>query len=510
MLDNADVAGAEHTYLLRFSGDLSTKRGRAFAQFRGQLARNLRAAMRDHHLPFTLELARNRFFLSSPSPEAGDVLTRVFGLQSFSPVEHRVWATFEDLVRIGEEAFTEAVKGRTFAVRVRRSRIRGQVEWSSEALERALGTRLLPHARKVDLSRPEITASIELDPGIAHLFCEVVPAPAGLPIGCEGRALALISGGIDSAVAVWLLLKRGVQVDYLFYNLGGSDHENQVLEVIDVLVRRWSYGYRPKLLLHDLRPSVDAIREHTPERLWQVVLKRLMLRGGHALAARYGSLALVTGEAIGQVSSQTLENLVAIESGSPMPVLRPLLGFDKGEIVALARRVGTYELSAKVPEYCALHGRAPAIAASAADLDAAERLLDLEAFRASVADSPRLDLRVPRRSTRETTEPLAVDSVPDDAMVLDLRSPAAFAAWHYPAAVRMDYSEALRAYPHVDPARTYLVCCEVEFKSADVAERLRAAGRRAHYFAGGTGQLLKWAAAREMVDPASVAPAVRD
>src|SRR5687767_1355030 len=114
------VGTAEQTYLLRFSGDLSTKRGRAFAQFRGQLARNLRAAMRDHRLPYTLELARNRFYLSS-TPDAGDALSRVFGLQSFSPIEHRVWATFEDLVRIGEETFTEAVKGKTFAVRVRRS-----------------------------------------------------------------------------------------------------------------------------------------------------------------------------------------------------------------------------------------------------------------------------------------------------------------------------------------------------------------------------------------------------
>jgi thiamine biosynthesis protein ThiI len=393
---------------------------------------------------------------------------------------------------------------------VRRSRIRGQVEWTSADLERALGTRLLASAKKVDLKHPEVTASIELDTGVAHLFCDVVPGAAGLPIGSEGRVLALISGGIDSAVAVWLLLKRGAQVDYLFYNLGGSDHENQVLEVIDVLVRRWSYGYRPKLWLADLRPWVDSIRERTPERLWQVVLKRLMLRGGHAIAQRHGALALVTGEAIGQVSSQTIENLAAIESGAPIPVLRPLLGFDKDEIVDLARRVGTYDLSAKVPEYCALHGRAPVTAVRAADLDAAEQGIDLTAFAADVAESPRIDLRARRRPDPRGAEPLAIDHVPDGAVVIDLRSPAAFSTWHYPDAVRMDYADALRAHAHVDPSRTYLVCCEVEFKSADLAERMRAAGKRAHYFAGGTGKLLKWAAGRELVDPASVAPAVRD
>jgi thiamine biosynthesis protein ThiI len=496
----------DRTYLLRFSGDLSTKRGRAFSLFRGQLARNLRAAMRDTGVAYKLDAGRNRFFIESTT-EAADPLTRVFGIQSFSPVEHRPWSTFDDLVRAGEELFTDAVRGRTFAVRVRRSRIRGQVDWTSAKLERALGALLLPHATKVDLDHPEVTASIELDWGVAHLFCNVVPGAAGLPIGSGGRVLALVSGGIDSAVAVWLLLKRGAQVDYLFYNLGGSDHENQVLEVIQVLARRWSYGYRPKLWLCDLRPWVDVLRRRTPERLWQVVLKRLMLRGGHALASRHGALALATGEAIGQVSSQTLENLVAIESGMSIPVLRPLLGFDKSEIVALARRVGTYELSAKVPEYCALQGRAPATAVRAAELDDAERSLDLEAFVADAVEAPMIDLRARRRSA--AVESLAIDHVPEGAMVIDLRSPAAFAAWHYPDALRMDYVEALRAHAHVDASRTYLVCCEVEFKSADLAERLRGAGRRAYYFAGGTGKLLKWMAGRELVDPASVAPAVR-
>ena len=149
---------SQRTYLLRLSGDLSTKRGRAFAQFRGQLTRNLRAAMRDSGLSAKVEAKRNRFFLTSTA-EAADPLRRVFGVQSFSPVEHRSWSSFDDLVSAGEELFTEAVRGRTFAVRVRRSRIRGQVEWTSGDLERALGTRLLAHAKKVDLKNPEVTAS---------------------------------------------------------------------------------------------------------------------------------------------------------------------------------------------------------------------------------------------------------------------------------------------------------------------------------------------------------------
>src|SRR5687767_10812107 len=107
----------DRTYLLRLSGDLSTKRGRAFAQFRGQLARNLRAAMRDTGLTSRVDAKRNRFFVTAPEA-AADPLRRVFGVQSFSPVEHRPWSTFDDLVRAGEELFTEPVRDRTFAVRV--------------------------------------------------------------------------------------------------------------------------------------------------------------------------------------------------------------------------------------------------------------------------------------------------------------------------------------------------------------------------------------------------------
>ena len=337
----------------------------------------------------------------------------------------------------------------------------------------------------------------------------MVPGAAGLPIGCEGRVLALVSGGIDSAVAVWLLLKRGAQVDYLFYNLGGSDHENQVLEVIEVLVRRWSYGYRPKLWLCDLRPWVDVLRQRTPERLWQVVLKRLMMRGGYALASRHGALALATGEAIGQVSSQTLENLVAIESGAPMPVLRPLLGFDKSEIIALARKVGTYELSAKVPEYCALQGRAPATAARAAELDAAEQSLDLDAFVAAVAESPRLDLRAASSSrvgraarARSRARRRRRDRPAVTGRVRGVALPGRGAHGLCRGAARLC---ARRCVAHLSGLLRGRV---QERRSGRAAARRRAAALTTS--PAGRASCLKWMAGRELVDPASVAPAVSD
>ena len=196
------------------------------------------------------------------------------------------------------------------------------------------------------------------------------------------------------------------------------------------------------------------LKAKTPESLWQVILKRVMLIGANTIADKARAGAIVTGEAIGQVSSQTLDNLAAIEAVADLPVLRPLLTFDKYEIVALARRIGSYDLSASVPEYCALQGRGPAIAATTDELDRAEEALDLRGFVDSLADAPRLDLRGRTRRGQAAAEAsLAVSEVPESAVVIDLRSSAAFATWHYPGALRMDYSEAARALPPTSTPR---------------------------------------------------------
>jgi len=165
---------------------------------------------------------------------------------------------------------------------------------------------------------------VEVRDDRAFFYTEAVAGPGGLPLGAEGRALALVSGGFDSAVAAWRMMKRGLALDYAFFNLGGSQHQRDVLRVAKLL------------------------------------LKRLMLKASEQIAQELGVRALVTGEALGQVSSQTLQNLVVITEATELLVLRPLLGLDKEEIVAQARAIGTYEISASVQEYCALVPRKPA------------------------------------------------------------------------------------------------------------------------------------------------------
>lgn len=500
---------AKHTYLIRFSGDVGTKKGQTLVNFRSRLRRNIEDALKTNGLDFKVLSTRGRIYVTA----AGDVapiLQRVFGIQSFSRIETYPFSTLEDLLDQGERIFGDDVVGRTFAVRSRRSSVRDLVPFTTATLDRELGSRLYERSAGVDLGNPEFTASIELTRQGVHFFSDTVQGPGGLPIGCEGRALTLISGGIDSVVAAWLMAKRGLNQDFLFYNMGDREHFNQVLGVIRAFTDGWCWGTRPQLRVIDLRPWVHELREKTDPALWQVILKRLMIYGTEPILAASGTRAIVTGDALGQVSSQTLGNLAAIEAPATVPVLRPLLGFDKSEIIDRARAIGTFDLSKKIHEYCALHGKGPTTNAKPERLEAAEELLDIAGLQRAAADAWRIDLysyEVPTATAEEAS--LATDRVPDEATVIDLRSPAAFSAWHYPGALRLGYVEALRAVEHIAKGPTYLVCCELEFKSADLAERLRAAGHPAFYFRGGTAALLDYAASHDLVEPASVAPVTR-
>ncbi|HYH45890.1 MAG TPA: rhodanese-like domain-containing protein, partial [Thermoanaerobaculia bacterium] len=327
-----------------------------------------------------------------------------------------------------------------------------------------------------------------------HLFLDRTGGFGGLPVGVEGRAVALVSGGFDSAVAAWLLLKRGVQLDYLFCNLGGDEHRAGVERVLAVLAERWSYGSRPRLHEVDLRPLALQIRERTQSRNWQILLKRLMLRAAETVA-RHGSAAgLVTGDAIGQVSSQTLQNLAATSQAAALPVLRPLLGFNKEEILELARRIGVFGPASEVPEYCGLAASRTATRARLDVVLAQEAKLDLLALREAVAGRRIDDLREPGRPRApRRTQRAPAGRIEPGQVLIDLRPLTAFRSWHYPGALHLEFGQALAAYSSFGRAARYVLVCEVGWKSDQLAGLMREAGLDARAFPGGLRELARLA-----------------
>jgi len=464
-------------WLIRFSGDLTTKYKHTRKRFQARLSANLRDALDANAVDYRLRTEWSRFYLESSDPRVETLLGQVFGVQSFSPVQRRRLTTLDELASQGASLYRGAVRGRRYAVRARRA---GKgAPFGSMDVQVALGAALNAEAT-VDLDDPEVEVHVEVRNGQVYFFSDQLPGPGGLPLGVEGRALALISGGFDSAVAAWMLLKRGVALDYAFFRLGGAAHERDVARVADVLARDWSHGTQPQLFVIPFEDVITRIQDRVHPRYWQLVLKRQMYRAARRLAQARGLHALVTGEALGQVSSQTLKNLEALNITDDLPLLRPLLGFDKNEIIARADRIGTGQASAGVPEYCAIVSQRPATGAGARELDEQEALVEAD-LRAKVATAKRVDLRSERlrAPARE-----AVRTLPDDpdAVLLDIRTTREFKRDHDPRAHHLEFAYALDHFDRLDPQKTYYIYCSVGLKSENLVERMRAAGYRAHAY----------------------------
>ncbi|MGB9689745.1 tRNA uracil 4-sulfurtransferase ThiI [Thermogutta sp.] len=472
--------------MVRPSAEFTLKSNRTRRRLQQALIHNLTDALESHGLTYRISGAWNTYFVETTAPgEAAEVLCRVAGIGSIVPIARVSRAEVDEIVRAGVEAFAEVVQGKRFAVRARRT---GTHPFRSRDVEVALGAGLRPFAQKVDLTQPEVTVHVDIQDSRAFLYAETLRGLGGLPIGSQGKALVLISGGFDSAVAAWLIMRRGVAVDYVFCNLGGKAYERAVIQVAKVLADNWSYGTHPRFYSIDFTDVIIEMRQKTRSSYWQIVLKRLMYGAGSLVARRSGAVALVTGESIGQVSSQTLKNLAAIEAGSDLPILRPLLTYDKEDIIHLARRIGTATLSERVREYCALTPDHPVTGASPETLDREMAKIDLGVLHRAVERVEEYDLR--SLSTSAVVLPyLFTETIPSGAEIIDCQPESAYRQWHYPGARHMDPWDLLKQFNQLDRNRVYVLYCPQGLQTAYVAEVMQRAGYEAYSFKGGTPAL---------------------
>lgn len=442
-----------------------------------------------------------------------DALSRVFGVGSFSLLKDSCPADLEAIIATGSRLFHELVKGKRYAVRCKRA---GKHPFSSMDVERRLGAALNAGAT-VDLTDPEVTVHVEIDEWRAQFFNQSWPGPGGMPAGTGGNALALLSGGYDSIVAAWHLMRRGVEVDFVHFRLGDGPSEEVALQVAKHLSDGWGAGTSPEAHVIDLRPAVDELRANVAPNMWQVSLKRLMVRAADgvadALAVREQETgrdgkgrrrsrrrvdALITGEALGQVSSQTLSNLRAIDAAAERPVLRPLIGFDKLDIIAIAERVGTAAMSAVAVEECNITPVRPAISSRAERLAFQEQGMNPDALEKALAPVVSGRSRLPLRSLRPgeglldspipqsstVFGPVDVTELPAGAVLLDGRNEA-IRDWE-PNWPTLDLTSLkLEDGGGLDSSVTYVAFCPSGISSVQVANKLRASGIRAHSFAGG-------------------------
>lgn len=362
-------------------GEISLK-GHNRSTFIRQLARNIRQALAD--LPDVDVAMQSGRLLLTLSAAAANVdmatrLSRVFGIANFSPC----WTAPHDLGAI-QRVVDKALSTRTFSsFRVAARRAFKELPFGSQLLNREIGAHVLQtHDTRVDLKHPELTIHIELIPRQTLIYLDKHPGAGGLPVGTSGTLLSLLSGGLDSPVASCRMIKRGCRVDFVHfhsYPFLNRTSQEKARQLADLLTR---YQYNARLFLVPFGEIQQQIVNAAPARDRVVLYRRCMLRIAEALARQTGAQALVTGESLGQVASQTLQNLSVIEAAVTLPVLRPLIGMDKAEIIREAQGIDTYDISI-VPDQdcCTLFvPRHPATRAVLAHIEAAEANLDMSAL----------------------------------------------------------------------------------------------------------------------------------
>lgn len=352
----AAIPGAD-AVLVRY-GDISKKSAQVRRMMETRLVENLRWALDDAAIDATVEREWARpMIVPTDATEVADAATiagDTIGVVSASPVR-RAPADRRQIVEAAREVARTVGPTGTFAVRARRAD--KSLPFTSVELERSVGGAVLeavdtPSNLSVDLDDPDWTLHIEVRRSGAYLFTEVIDGPGGLPVGTQSPLVVLVSGGIDSPVAAYRALRRGTPIVPVYVDLGpysGPDHQARALEAIATL--------RPAMgtaaCETHLVPGGDFVTElvERVDRGRMLVLRRFMFRVADAIAEASGAVGIVTGESLGQKSSQTAANLQATSEGVTRPIHRPLLSFDKDEITELARSIGTFR-SATIDAGC--------------------------------------------------------------------------------------------------------------------------------------------------------------
>lgn len=352
-----------------------------------------------------------------------DQLARIPGIAQFQQVEKFPLSGFTDIVETSLRFYGPRLVGKSFAVRCKRS---GQHDFRSIDVEREVGAGLLQraHTAGVNLTVPEVTVQLEVRDDNYYVVEAQYAGLGGFPLGAQDGVLSLVSGGFDSAVSSFQCIRRGLLTHYLFFNLGGRAHELAVKEMALFLWMKYSASHRVKFVTVPFEGIVEDILTKVDDSQMGVVLKRTMLRAADRIADRMHVAALVTGESIAQVSSQTLANLALIDSVSRKLVLRPLITSDKQDIINQARCIGTEEFSRHIPEYCGVISVKPTTRARLERINREEGKLDpaildqaLAATRVQLITELGRELEDPAAAVEETGQLSALD------LLIDIRHP---------------------------------------------------------------------------------------
>lgn len=354
--------------------------------------------------------------------QVSDVLARTPGIANFALIHDYPLGDLDSIFQNTLRHWRDQLAGKTFCVRAKRV---GKHEFSSVQVEQYVGGGLLHNseAKGVSLHKPDIIVPLEIKDGRLWVLTSKTQGLGGFPLGAQDPVLSLISGGFDSTVSTYLCIKRGLRAHYCFFNLGGRAHEIGVKEVAYYLWNKYGASHRVKFVTVPFEDVVKEILEKVDNPYMGVILKRMMLRAAEKVAESLEIPALVTGESVAQVSSQTLINLGAIDRVIDTLVLRPLATMDKGDIIDLSRKIGTESFAASMPEYCGVISVNPTTKARMHKIERAENRFDFSVLERAIEERRAQNIdEIVDELDADLSVPVVGDINPGQ-IVIDIRHP---------------------------------------------------------------------------------------
>jgi len=325
--------------------------------FEDKLVSRINSALKRIAGGFTVSKASGRIYAVASEPfdreEAVTELQTVFGISGICPVVQKGKMPPDELLKAAVDYFGKAHPGFAGSFKVLATRADKSYPLDSQEINYKVGEAVLaafPETH-VDVHEPDILFRIEIREKV-NFYSETIPGPGGMPVGSAGKAMVLLSGGIDSPVAGWMMAKRGVTVEAVYFHAPPYTSERAKQKVVELAEIVSRYAGPIRLHVVNFTDVQMHIYQNAPHDELTIIMRRYMMRIAEALAGENGCQALVTGESIGQVASQTMQSLVCTNEVCELPVFRPLIAFDKKDIIALAEQIGTFETSILPYEDC--------------------------------------------------------------------------------------------------------------------------------------------------------------
>lgn len=405
-------------------------------------------------------------------PEVRELLLNTSGIeQILEAVQYDEVDTLEQIKEHVEALVGESLEGKSFVVRAKRT---GTHPFNSMQIESTLGGYLLAKtkAKAVSLKNPDVIVSLELVNRQLNIITKRYKGLSGFPLGTQGDVLSLMSGGFDSTVASYLTMKRGIKTHFIFFNLGGKAHEIGVKQVALYLWSKYGSSHRVKFISVPFDDVVTEIFNATSQSYMGVMLKRLMLMAAEKIAKHLEIDALVTGESVAQVSSQTLRNLALIDQATDMLVLRPLSTMNKPEIIAIADEIGTRYFAESMPEYCGVISQNPIIHGSYKRMEKEAQHYNYEVLDKAISDAKTIYVDEVLEDVKELAAVEVVTEPHRDAVIIDIRGQEETLESCYET-LNIPFYKLKSEFPKLDKDKKYLLYCEKGIMSQLHAQYLR-------------------------------------